>query len=671
MDETAEAESAAMKIERLELFNWMPFAGRQALELPAGPIAVTAVYKGNPRRSNWAGKTALLEAIEWCLFNVHRKRYEDDVIHGKENEVSVRIVLTGDVVVERSRRRGKATQLLVTIGGVGFKKKEAQKKITELLGFTGDDYRATICFAQGDTSAIVDRTSGERRKVVGQWLELEAWLRVTSRIRVKARDTTKAIQAARATLKALEGHVDEHGYLPDEEHTTGDAVADRAAAMEAVNARLAKVQGEIADLEKQLEDVSEMEIARLDRIRYDKLVDEAKELRDKIKAADPHALKVRLELATETASGLDAKLAVARSAYDDAASLKRDGFDGTCPVIRDACPAAEAVRENVDAAQKRYDDARETFTTASTAADEGRREKRAAETEERTLDRDRTRYKELVAEIKKLKPSAERFDAEAELEADKVQTLRNEIGVKKNAEREITREQVTLEARARRIVTTEEDIARVGEQIEELEKTAQINAVALRCVGPSGVPARIAEASLSQLEDRANALLVSSGLSFTFAWDRETRDLTPTCFECGYTYKGKKDKSCPACGAERGMKRADELEILVDDGSGEIEDVKAKSGGAKVLIGAAIRLGAGLMLRELRASPAAWAQVDEPFGPLDAENRATLAQTFAGMLGAVGLEQAFVVSHDSALLDALPSRLEIVREGSVSTVSMR
>ena len=42
-------------------------------------------------------------------------------------------------------------------------------------------------------------------------------------------------------------------------------------------------------------------------------------------------------------------------------------------------------------------------------------------------------------------------------------------------------------------------------------------------------------------------------------------------------------------------------------------------------------------------------------------------RTFAGMLGHVGLEQALVVSHDPALLAALPNRIVVDKDGSSST----
>jgi DNA repair exonuclease SbcCD ATPase subunit len=152
-----------------------------------------------------------------------------------------------------------------------------------------------------------------------------------------------------------------------------------------------------------------------------------------------------------------------------------------------------------------------------------------------------------------------------------------------------------------------------------------------------------------------------------FSWARELADKATACDECGYVYATKRGDECPTCKAPRGKKLAQELELLCDDGSGLEEDARFNSGGTRAIVGAAVRLAASAMLRRMRGSSAAWAIVDEPFGSLDAENREQLARTFAGMLNSVGLEQAFVVSHDPVLLEALPHRIVIDRDGSSST----
>lgn len=655
-----------MILEGMTIENWLAFAGRFDLELPTGAVAVVGRYLDDPQRSNWSGKTALLEAIEWCLFGIHRKRYEDEVIFGDADRVAVELRLSDGIRVHRYRKRGKPTRLVVEVEvfvpDTGeyvkerFEKKAAQAKLEEILGFDGTDYRATICFAQGDTEAIVERTSGERRKIVGAWLELDAWLRVAARARAMVRGLADRHRELRAEIAVNRKTIED---APTADELAADIKTAKTTETEAREA--------LEGVDARLEAVAAMEIARLDREKLAEVSKEGKALRAEITGA---TTVEGLETARE---GL-AKAAAAEEATGkelrEAVRLSEGHFDGKCPVTYEGCPVAADVRENKSAALTKAEGLRASHRVTRENRDTYQTEVRNLESRERDFDRKRVKFNSLVEEARKLQASAERYSETDELDEGDVQRLK--------FDRTRFRESTAAARAALRVAEkTADDLSRYVENVAEAEKELEelaaelrIANLAARSVGPSGIPARIAEAQLQILEERANVLLVGSGLSFTFAWDRVTRDLVKRCLECGYAYKGVKDKRCPACDAERGLKRADELEILVDDGSGAVEDVKAKSGGAKVLVASSIRLAAGAMLRDLRGSRCAWAQVDEPFGALDAKNRRELANTFAGMLGSVGLEQAFVVSHDSALLDGLAGRIEVVRSGDRSSVEV-
>jgi DNA repair exonuclease SbcCD ATPase subunit len=205
-------------------------------------------------------------------------------------------------------------------------------------------------------------------------------------------------------------------------------------------------------------------------------------------------------------------------------------------------------------------------------------------------------------------------------------------------------------------------------EVAAAELQSQVSQLALKAI--ASVPAKIAAQQLGELEQEANLLLSGSGVSLRFSWARELADKAPLCEQCGHIFKGQRGDRCPSCSCARGRKTAQELELLCDDGSGAEEDVRYNSGGTRALVGSAIRLAASAMLRRLRSTQAAWAIVDEPFGSLDAENREQLARTFAGMLGSVGFEQALVVSHDPALLGALPHRIVVDKDGSSSTLRL-
>jgi hypothetical protein len=131
-----------MHIESVRLVNWGCFKGEHVLDLDAIPYAVVATREGDPERSNWNGKTMLLEAIPFALYGVHRHRLEEGWISKGEVESSVTLMFDGWTVC-RFRVPGKGTQLEVRMynrdlkpefRGDEFKGDEAQRKIEELVG---------------------------------------------------------------------------------------------------------------------------------------------------------------------------------------------------------------------------------------------------------------------------------------------------------------------------------------------------------------------------------------------------------------------------------------------------------------------------------------------------------------------------------------------------------
>lgn len=655
-----------MRIKRIELENWLAFKGSYFLDLPAGPIAVTATYINNPRRSNWAGKTAFLEAIRWALFGKHRKRTDDAIIHRGTPNTRVRLVFTDDLTVTRSKSMGKPVRLAVEHAGEKYTKKLAQTQIVKILGLTDDDLCNTLHFAQGDIEAICDRQSSKRRDVVGAWLDLESWARVASRIRARSKLMRENLDRARTNLERLDADAFE----------ISDVVAwSEDEAGEDLERSIGHAAGELfANRERQseidviLEDVAADEIRAQNRIRFDRIRDDVDELKTKIRGLNLGDVKRELEEAAAAAEFAASGVIASERDVRAARQLVKGDFDGVCPVTCESCPIADDIRANTAAARTKLATARARYTDDKSTADDLKRAFRELETQHRAGIRLVDGFNSKRAELARIKESTP--DAEPRRSDEEVTELKRERRALIDTALDIAGRYSVARRDARRFGHVIKKRAETAAEVAGFEAELRLYTIAARCVGPSGVPARIAERELGQLEERANVVLSDVGLSFRFSWDRELRDRTPTCYDCGYRFKGQADKSCPSCQAERPLKRSDELGILVSDGGPE-EDVKTKSGGAKVLIGSAIRLAAGAMLRDIRDTRAAWATIDEPFGPLDAENRQALASSFAGLLGSVGLEQAFVVSHDAALLDALPGRIEITREGSSSSIAIR
>lgn len=642
-----------MRLVEIELSGWMPYAKRTVLQLPVGPVAIVGMHGGDERRSNRAGKTAFLEAITWCLYGTHRKRTDDAIINSECDSCEV-IVTTETLRVKRSKARGSSTKLAVTYDAIEYAGETAQAVIARALGLSDEDYLATSCFRQGDVDSIVRKTSGERLALVSEWLQQHKWMRAKEIQAGRHRAAVKLLEDKRMARKMEGAHVLTDGILialRNEFKRLDESAIAYHARMDALQAQLT----EYSAIQQQIEAHNEVE----------RLRGEAAEL--KVHLLERGKIKAELEAGRtkERQAKIDADKA--SMALAELKQLRLGRFNGVCPVTCDACPVSEDVTATVLKSsallETRTLDDREARVVLGAARDLV--VKSIAKSGE--LDRHAAHYqwcidrgKEVAATI-----TMTREELAAVPDADAASAELREVQQKHG--KALTR----IGEISALLDNSEQSQARCNELDAEAKKAetgSKVSHLALKAI--ASVPAKIAAQQLLQLEREVNVLLAASGISLRFSWTRELADKAPVCTECGHVFGTKRGDECPDCNSPRGKKLAQELELLCDDGSGVEEDVRYNSGGTRAIAGAAIRLGASAMLRQLRSSQITWAVVDEPFGSLDLENREQLARTFAGMLGSVGLEQALVVSHDPALLGALPNRIIIDKVGTSSTLRL-
>jgi DNA repair exonuclease SbcCD ATPase subunit len=101
-------------ISRLGLRNFMCYRGEHEIELSAHAYAITARRENDPTWSNWAGKSAILEAIDFVLFgrlNKARRFNADGWITRGEKEGAAWIILDDGTEIRRERTRGSATRV--------------------------------------------------------------------------------------------------------------------------------------------------------------------------------------------------------------------------------------------------------------------------------------------------------------------------------------------------------------------------------------------------------------------------------------------------------------------------------------------------------------------------------------------------------------------------------
>lgn len=639
-----------MRISRIEIANWRCFRGSHAVDLDSGAHAIVARHETDPDRSNWLGKSTFLWAPRFALTGEKPKdcQTEDDWITRGEDAGSVKVFLSDGTEIERSRKRGGPTVLVVKSINGTFRKAEAQAEIDRIVGLSDRD--ADVWFlAQKSFDDFVKMRPGERAKMVAEWLRIEPLQRCEANVRSSLSELfdreSQLVSKERADRDLLASLLSRSGIdtgipLSRVGEELRDAIAQNEEIVRQTSKEIEAHDAELRALAK-IEANREHAKEREDLVRE---VDRARKEAERAEAEVPAGRKVvRLKMAAQTATEEASRLdRIAR----DKRILARGEFDGRCPVGGQTCPVTKELnakhRENAKAAREAAKEA----TEARTRADHARREQDAAEGQVRTAERAKERHALLASRLERMKPvDVAEFDEnrthEVQMATYRATERRNEA---RDALRDAKNTLVEVERIGKRIEETVRELASIKDRIRTKREAVEI-------LGRRGAQRRIAEAALREVEEGANALLARAGieLSVKFSWDRETGGLATTCDVCGAPFPpSTRIRECSKCQTPRGPKIDERLDVLLSDRSGAADD----------LAGLAISLSVSSMLRTERGSSWGVVCLDEPFAALDRANRKNLARGLISAL--VGeWEQALVIAHDDATMDGMPNRILI------------
>lgn len=644
-----------MFIKRIVLTNFLRYRGVHELLLEPKVYGIGAELDGDRERSNWVGKTSLLEAIDFALHGRHRWPLEDDWITRGESEGGVLLEHDTGLEVERTRRRGKSTQLAVRLGAGKASGDAAQALLTERLGLSKQDFLATSFFMQKQMARFIVAKPSQRMEIVGEWFELDPLERAEDNVRrslnalaTREEQTAQRFEMGRQTFDELLARLGLATVAPDELLATIDRWIETAR-----EAR-ARAKARAAEIEEQ----------RHARTMWDRDVyaagDHARLLAD--------ASAARAELQKVTASSSPAAYERLRKQVDetqhevrkanDAVKTKRSlavgTFDGHCPVGEMQCPVTDklnAQRARGRELAKQAEDDLVAAALAATAAgaalsriETQRREAQALEGRAQALEEQAARHAEAARRVKAGSPPVVPAD-----ESEVVQRLTD------------------AEVRLRDLEQARGTVAKLlvqqqGLAVERVEVGAQVATTREGVLVLKTARRRIAEQALEEINGGANRLLVATGIPLTVRarWERETSTLATACDACGSPFpSSQRVKACERCHTQRGPKLEQKLEVELSDRSGAAED----------LAGIAFQLSAGAWLRARRGSAWSVACIDEPFGSLDASNRRALVTHLLTMLRSeYGFTQAFVIAHEGELVDVMPGRIRVIGAGRDSRV---
>lgn len=636
----------------IEVQNWTRYRGLQRVDLAATVYGITARLDADPERSNWLGKSSLLAAVPFVVFGDNPAETADGWITNGERDGFVRVGLSDGTTIKRSRKRGSSTQLEIETGeGRKLAGDAAQEWIEETIGLTAKDFRASCFIEQKKMSKFVTDKPGERYRTIFGWMRLEKVQAAAKRVSAKAAAIDAELTTARADAKAKRGSIDEilGAYFDDV------AGCDLDVAGRELETVLSETQKAACDARASAEeqqgaakDLDAWQAAGRAATKRAALVREADELEAKIE--DGAALELEIKASREAVSKSTGERSTARRDYDAKKALACGAFPGECPVDGHKCPDTAVMNAARDANRCLLETARKAYESAATVC--GKADGQRMAIEARRDDRVRE-----LAKVQAIRKQAAELESAAKLIETKGNPPAGD-GLQRKADaawqgyqsRQVNARECArhVEAFGRYRLELDALTAKAG----ELEKSLKLYRQAFAILGRNGVQRRIAERARAAIESGANDLLETNGIALRVAmsWDRESGDLATQCDECGAAFPhGRKVKAC-GCGAVRGPKLVDELEVRLT----------ARSGAAEDLAGGAIQLAAAAWLRAERSSRWSVAFIDEPFGSLDVRHRREFAAHLNAMLRSrYGFAQAFIVAHEPGLMDTLPGRIRV------------
>jgi DNA repair exonuclease SbcCD ATPase subunit len=645
-----------LTIAKLRLVNWKCLP---EVELDLGPraYAIVARHETDRGRSNWAGKSSLVEAIDYALWGRLPRgcRTKRDWIARGEKKGEVGLALSdGSTIV---RALGTSSEKLWWNPGSKdarpASQDAAQALIERAVGLDKDDYLATCYFRQREMARIVTCDPGTRMDLVAGWIRLAPLQACEEDASARLRELCRAreqIDHHERTERALAaGVLQQYGAQTAEDLRRMADQAESDAEGQRSNLELAR---------EELARFAELSALAPQAARYEAIVAEGKRLAAQVvEPVDPD----ELARAADRAHAAIADYGVASDAVAAKSRIAAGRFDGGCPLVGEQCPARAFVEGNRDRNAAGLKDA----VAQRAALDLVRASTQQAfallqERARNASDRER-RLADLRAEATRLKPAWRRHALLAQVGGA------DEAALRASEAARISREADQLAYQTRSAVAAYEKHLEGwkswAQESAGLEAKIRTAAAAVAVFGKNGAQRRVAEGALVDVERRANETLATAGieLGVRISWSREGSGLAGNCSACGQAFPtSARAKVCERCGAERGPNLVNKLDLELTDRSGAAED----------LAGIATQMAAAAWLRADRTSDWGVAVLDEPTGALDASNRQAFAVALPKILAAGGFAQSFTIAHHAGILDSLPGRIEIVSDGRRSTAGV-
>ena len=199
---------------KLTLKNFMSY-GAEPVTLAFEGLHVACLSGDNGN-----GKSALLDAMTWALWDKTRAPSKDDVIRVGADEVEVRFEfeLSGQFYrVTKKRRRGKATGSEWTLAQRdsrgdytsigGNSQKDVGKQIVTLLSMEYETFLNSAYLQQGHADEFTRQSPDKRKQILGEILGLERYARLEEKARERMKERKEAVEELEMQIRLLDSEI--------------------------------------------------------------------------------------------------------------------------------------------------------------------------------------------------------------------------------------------------------------------------------------------------------------------------------------------------------------------------------------------------------------------------------------------------------------------------------
>ena len=206
---------------KLILENFMPYRG------PQEPLILEGLGIACLSGPNGAGKSSLLDAITWALWGRSRAGSSaDQLVAAQMSDMGVQLEFRShgvDYRVERRHRRrrsgGNTTCDFQMRDGDGWRVltersvTETTRKIVETIRLDYETFINSAFLVQGKADLFVSQRPAERKRILGEILNLSEYERYAQTARDMARDDRNRRDVARGRIEAIDRELEQEEGL--------------------------------------------------------------------------------------------------------------------------------------------------------------------------------------------------------------------------------------------------------------------------------------------------------------------------------------------------------------------------------------------------------------------------------------------------------------------------